>query len=113
MPHLPETHRTNVTAPKHERPLTAEDKRKAYARQYKRALPTNSTAWEKLRACILRHEPVCRHCKEEGRITPATEVDHINGDATSYQSNDIKNLQALCKTHHSRKTASEMNRLKH
>ncbi|QTI79012.1 HNH endonuclease [Roseomonas marmotae] len=33
--------------------------------------------WRKLREHVLAEEPLCRICTKEGRVTPATEVDHI------------------------------------
>ncbi|WP_367363511.1 HNH endonuclease [Mesotoga sp.] len=55
---------------------------------------------------MLNSEPLCRECKKHGRLTLATEVDHIiplskGGD------NSPGNLQPLCHACHSRKTASE------
>lgn len=62
--------------------------------------------WAKVRGRFLQMNPLCLHCKCEGRMTPATEVDHIvphRGDKELFW--DWDNLQALCKSHHSRKTA--------
>lgn len=53
------------------------------------------------RAAVLAKEPLCRLCAEEGRETPATEVDHIDGDPWN---NDQANLRPLCKPHHDRRT---------
>ena len=50
-------------------------------------------------------EPLCRHCKARGLIVAASEVDHINNVASD---NDPDNLQALCKSCHSRKTQADM-----
>lgn len=61
-------------------------------------------AWRRLRTVVLAEEPLCRHC----RTRPATEVDHIRphrGDETLMW--DRANLQGLCKSCHSRKTATE------
>src|SRR5699024_6125985 len=33
--------------------------------------------WRKARRKYLMHNPLCVHCMEEGRQTPATVVDHI------------------------------------
>jgi len=62
--------------------------------------------WQRLRRLVLNREPLCRECLKHGRLTPATEVDHIislskGGD------NSLDNLQPLCHACHSRKTASE------
>jgi 5-methylcytosine-specific restriction enzyme A len=61
--------------------------------------------WAKLRATMLAAEPLCRLCLLRGITTPATEVDHIvphRGNQTRFW--DSANLQALCKSCHSRKT---------
>lgn len=71
-------------------------------RQRNRALPTNSTAWRSIRASVLRAEPLCRTCKAQGRLRPASQVDHIDGNALN---NEPTNLQPLCAPCHSRKTA--------
>jgi len=63
-------------------------------------------SWRRLRLATLQAEPLCRACKAEGRITPATDVDHITPrkqGGTDHPSN----LQALCHAHHSRKTSRE------
>ena len=64
--------------------------------------------WEKARLAFLVANPLCVHCKAEGRIERATVVDHIvdhKGDRERFW--DKSNLQALCVTHHSRKTINE------
>ncbi|EKZ1926205.1 TPA: HNH endonuclease signature motif containing protein [Stenotrophomonas maltophilia] len=73
-------------------------------RQARRALPTNCSLWRRLRAVVLAREPLCRCCAGQGRVRPATEVDHIDGDDSN---NADSNLQPLCRTCHSTKTARE------
>ncbi|WP_329755241.1 HNH endonuclease signature motif containing protein [Stenotrophomonas maltophilia] len=73
-------------------------------RQARRALPTNCSLWRRLRAVVLAREPLCRCCAGQGRVRPATEVDHIDGDDSN---NADSNLQPLCRPCHSAKTARE------
>lgn len=70
-----------------------------------RTLALNGAAWRRLRAYVLAGEPCCRHCIQQGRTTPATEVDHRDNDPTN---NDELNLVALCHECHSRKTQADM-----
>lgn len=62
--------------------------------------------WRKIRLMQLRVEPLCRHCKANGVVTPATEVDHILRLKRG-GTNEAHNLQSLCKPCHSRKTQLE------
>lgn len=59
--------------------------------------------WERIRIAHLSAHPLCADCAIEGRITAATEVDHVDGDVTN---NDESNHRSLCKPHHSRKTCA-------
>ena len=57
--------------------------------------------WRKLRHLFLSQHPLCKMCTEDGRVGPATEVDHIqkhDGDYTLFYAWD--NLQGLCADHH-------------
>lgn len=61
--------------------------------------------WRRLRTAQLQREPLCRHCLDEGRITPANEVDHIEphkGDRLKFW---VGPFRSLCKECHSRVTA--------
>lgn len=65
-------------------------------------------AWRKARAGYLRSHPLCEHCKDKGVRTAANVVDHIVphcGDQDKFW--DYDNWQALCKTCHDIKTATE------
>lgn len=69
-----------------------------------------SKAWRELRAGWLRVNPVCeQHMKQLGEyVTKGLEVDHItphNGDWGLFLSSN--NLQTLCASCHSKKTARE------
>lgn len=60
-----------------------------------------NTRWRKLRLLHLKAHPLCVMCTQDGRIAPATEVDHIikhDGDRTLFF--DKRNLQSLCADHH-------------
>jgi len=54
----------------------------------------------------LAEHPLCVECEKEGKVVPATNVDHIvphRGDPVLFWAEG--NWQGLCATHHSIKTA--------
>ncbi len=56
--------------------------------------------WRKIRAQQLASEPLCRFCKRNGRLTPATVCDHVDphrGDLAKFWRGPF---QSLCKTCH-------------
>ena len=64
--------------------------------------------WKRLRSAQLLAEPFCRECAKRGLRTQATDVDHIRdhkGDWDIFT--DRANLESLCHSCHSRKTARE------
>jgi len=64
--------------------------------------------WRKLRAYVLRREPLCRFCSERGRTTPATVVDHIVPISQAPELRlEPSNLRALCESCHNARTARE------
>lgn len=64
--------------------------------------------WRRFRIIFLQRNPLCAHCTAEGRTVEAVEVDHITPLRVAPQRKyDLTNLQGLCKSHHSRKTAAE------
>ena len=68
-------------------------------------------ALQKVRAAHFRMYPLCVHCRAEGRVSVATELDHVvalvNG-GLDFDQDDGANRQGLCKTHHARKTAADL-----
>ncbi|MGC7561347.1 HNH endonuclease [Pasteurella sp. PK-2025] len=70
-------------------------------------------AWKQLRLDHLAKEPLCVFCMRDGKLTPATVVDHIKahkGDLNLFF--DENNLQSLCKLHHdSSKQKAEINKI--
>lgn len=73
-------------------------------------VPLYSTRrWRKRRQDHLAAHPLCVMCEAAGVVRAAAEVDHV---VPIEQGGDIwsgDNLQALCKPHHSAKTAAETN----
>ena len=62
------------------------------------------TAWDKLRKAILSRDcHLCQPCKANGRIVPATQVDHIKPKAKG-GTDEAGNLQAICAPCHQAKT---------
>lgn len=65
-----------------------------------------NSQWERLRNRFIALNPLCAHCEQAGRVTPATEVDHIqpfNGIADPRRLM-WNNLQSLCHSCHVAKT---------
>ena len=61
-----------------------------------------------LRPAQLLREPFCRECARHGLRTPATDVDHIRDHKGNWALFiDRSNLENLCHSCHSRKTARE------
>src|SRR5438067_12923128 len=63
--------------------------------------PYSCARWRRLRAAQLALHPLCRMCRDEKHITPATICDHVvphRGDEALMF--DPLNLQSLCKHHH-------------
>lgn len=66
--------------------------------------------WQKVRERILARDcGLCCMCKAHGRLTLATEVDHIVNKAAGGSDHD-SNLQSACKPCHKAKTAAESGR---
>ena len=64
------------------------------------------TAWTKLRQSVMAAEPLCRECKVKGKVTAATELDHIVPKAKG-GTDDRSNVQPLCAEHHRAKSLRE------
>jgi 5-methylcytosine-specific restriction protein A len=64
--------------------------------------------WRVARKRFLELNPLCAECNRVGRLTAATIVDHIvphKGDISLFW--DMDNREAICKSHHDQKTASQ------
>jgi 5-methylcytosine-specific restriction protein A len=98
MPSKPRSHNPRPsTLPAH-RP--SDDRISASRRGYGRR-------WrDQTRTAFLREHPLCEDCYRRGIIMPATDVDHIVAKRRG-GTDQWRNLQALCHSCHSRKTARE------
>lgn len=78
------------------------------ARRDTQSAPLYRTArWRKLRKLVLARDGyICQACSKVGRTTLATDVDHIVPTSAGGDESEA-NLQALCHSCHSRKTARE------
>ena len=64
--------------------------------------------WRKVRVQALRRDSyLCQVCYESGRLTEATEVDHIVNKASGGDWYDLENLQSICSECHKAKTKEE------
>jgi 5-methylcytosine-specific restriction protein A len=99
MPTRPPTHQQLARQPR--KPWFREDKRTTTERGY-------GYDWQQLRAQHIAEHPLCVECEREGRVTAATQIDHViphKGDDSLRL--DPRNLQSLCDNHHSAKTIAE------
>lgn len=67
----------------------------------------NTKAWQVLRLTALERDRwLCQECLRQGIYTSATDVDHIVPRSLG-GSDDLENLQSLCRDCHKRKTFEE------
>jgi 5-methylcytosine-specific restriction protein A len=68
--------------------------------------------WYRLQKQHLAAEPLCRHCLSHGKVTAAECVDHIKPFKGQHDPLrlDSTNLQSLCWSCHSTKTATQQER---
>jgi 5-methylcytosine-specific restriction enzyme A len=62
--------------------------------------PYNRARWARIRAAQLQRAPLCAMCAEEGRVTAATVVDHVEPHRGNLMAFWRGELQSLCKSHH-------------
>lgn len=67
----------------------------------------DSQRWKRLRKLVLTRDPLCVECRKKNRVTAACHVDHIVSISDGGNPFDLANLQALCASCHSRKTARQ------
>ncbi len=68
----------------------------------------DGAAWRRLRKAFIGAHPLCEmDCRAAGRLTAATEVDHITPIAEGGEPLDEANLQSACRPCHSRKTSRD------
>lgn len=77
--------------------------------KYQRAPETfkrYGTRWRKIRKKYISQNPLCMLCERMGKLMPAEEVHHIKplSDGGTHSEN---NLMSLCKSCHSKITATE------
>jgi 5-methylcytosine-specific restriction protein A len=62
--------------------------------------------WQRFRAAFLAANPLCVLCEAQGKVVPATEVDHVRAVTGPEDTalSDPANWRGLCKACHSRKT---------
>ena len=70
--------------------------------------PKRGSGWkrQKARAQLFAEHPLCEECQRQGRVSLATERDHIV-PLTEGGTDDRSNTQALCRDCHATKTQAE------
>jgi 5-methylcytosine-specific restriction protein A len=68
---------------------------------------TTGSKWMAIRERVLRITPHCVECYNQGKVTPAQEIDHII-PLFKGGTDDMDNLQALCQSHHADKTRADL-----
>lgn len=91
----------------HPRPKRPQDQRTSDARRGTAASRGYDARWRRRRNAFISANPLCAHCKAEGRIEAAREVDHIVPLRAGGPRLEWGNLQALCRRCHQAKTAAE------
>lgn len=70
-------------------------------------------AWQTLSRLQRTREPLCQHCKANGRLRPADVADHIVELRDDWSKGlELSNLQSLCHQCHNRKTQVEKRKRK-
>jgi len=64
----------------------------------------NTKQWKQVRKLYLSLNPLCEVCKVAERLTPGSQVDHVQAIEEGGAPFDLDNLMTLCQRHHSRKT---------
>jgi 5-methylcytosine-specific restriction endonuclease McrA len=68
----------------------------------------HTARWSKERRLFLQLHPLCRPCMQAGRLTGATQVDHVIPHKGNYEAFfRLENWQPICASCHSRKTQRE------
>lgn len=67
--------------------------------------------YDRMRARVLREEPLCRPCDAQGFVTASVTADHIKPLAEG-GTGDRENMQGICSACHKAKTALEAARAK-
>lgn len=76
------------------------DKRRAERYEWRKWY--GSARWQKIRAIQLNEFPLCRFCAEDGRVTAATECDHVEPHKGNPDKFYAGPFQSLCKSCHAR-----------
>ena len=77
------------------------------ASRFEKTPRTRGRKWMEMRSLWLMQHPLCARCSEDGRVTLATEVDHIL-PLCKGGTDAPENLDSLCAEHHRAKTARDM-----
>ena len=84
-----------------------ENKSKGSTRNDNRWLYDSRKWKDRVRLSKINRDPLCEICLQRDEFIKATEVDHIKPVSAGGAPYDMDNLQSLCSSCHSRKSAKE------
>lgn len=67
----------------------------------------NTRRWRQFSQSFRASNPICKKCKEGGRVEPATHTAHILSPVRGGEPYDVENLIALCRSHYHKKKEAE------
>lgn len=105
MPSAPPVYRHDGYRTVEQRKAAIDGRRKHDPGRLARKRLYDSKEWAQLREAARLRDPFCVDCREEQRLVPWSDLDHIKDLAEGGDPLSLDNVAGRCKRHHSIKTA--------